>query len=807
MKKIFYILTTFIIICTFSILGSTKRAIADTAPALVYVNASWAGTTIGEDPDGNGPATRFGYDSFATIQEGVNNVASGGTVQVAAGTYDEAVKISQQLTLVGEAGAIIKPDNNTPLYDQGVRRAAIYISEANGVTIDGFEIDGTGGVVHYGVYGFNANDATVKNMNIHHIVNAVDAPVYDVAGVGILFFGWGQGEDNLKIEDNTIKETGRMGIFIGGMQSETPYKFLASNSNVISQNTVTKAWQGPTNGGGGAIQINGAKNCTIASNKVSQTGIQQFGIYLYGSASTASVISDNELSDNPSGVVIWSDGGGVDFGSDAIQPPTVEGNQFTLNTVQVKDYSDSPYISDIGKILAQNTFDRAVTVDHPGSSLLPTIWSSIQDGVKAAMDGDSVNVAAGTYVEGPQVVISKNISLVGAGRDVTIIKPSADTGDTGDARGWFLVNTGITFNMSKVTMDGEGQKIYQALRHLGSGTISDCAFENVKYDTYRGFGIAVMGDGNVTVDGCSFMNMQRIGTIFYGKGVTDSTFSHNTYQGKGAGDWLDYAVEVGAGAHVTITDNDISGNLGVASTDGSTSAGVLVTTYYGDGTQANVTNNNFTGNTDGIAVGYDSTDTSSVTAEFNSFVNNSKGINTTAPVVNAKNNWWDSLLGPTNNSNPGGNGQVVSDNVTFDPWLCDGTDAEPDTVGFQPASEAGCTAAQPTTLIFSTQPGSAVFNQPLNPQPVVEALAGGDRSVTFNGNVSLGLYYGGVGAHLKGTTTVKAVNGVASFSGLSIDKPGKGYALLAYTSYPLLAVFSNPFDINGWMYYLPLISR
>src|SRR5262249_19601497 len=31
----------------------------------VYVDDSWAGTTIGTDPDGGGPATSFGCDSFA----------------------------------------------------------------------------------------------------------------------------------------------------------------------------------------------------------------------------------------------------------------------------------------------------------------------------------------------------------------------------------------------------------------------------------------------------------------------------------------------------------------------------------------------------------------------------------------------------------------------------------------------------------------------------------------------------------------------------------------------------------------------
>ena len=104
--------------------------------------------------------------------------------------------------------------------------------------------------------------------------------------------------------------------------------------------------------------------------------------------------------------------------------------------------------------------------------------------------------------------------------------------------------------------------------------------------------------GNVTINNNTFSNIGRIGVIAFGTGSTSSVISNNTFTGKGTGDWLDYAVEVGGGAQATISNNTISNNLGVASSDGSSSAGILVTTLYGAGSAANITGNNITNSTE-----------------------------------------------------------------------------------------------------------------------------------------------------------------------------------------------------------------
>ena len=72
-------------------------------PAVVYVDDSWVGTPIGTDPDGMGPATDFGCDSFATIQEGIDGVATGGTVIVNPGNYPQmsTIGVNKAVTLLG----------------------------------------------------------------------------------------------------------------------------------------------------------------------------------------------------------------------------------------------------------------------------------------------------------------------------------------------------------------------------------------------------------------------------------------------------------------------------------------------------------------------------------------------------------------------------------------------------------------------------------------------------------------------------------------------------------------------------------
>lgn len=112
--------------------------------AIVYVDDSWVGTNPGADPDGAGPATSFGTDSFATIQAGVNAVDAGGTVNVRAGDYPELVNITKSVTLLGaQAGVDARTRTGVPESVvrgalNGTNRTTAFFIQSSNVSIDGF---------------------------------------------------------------------------------------------------------------------------------------------------------------------------------------------------------------------------------------------------------------------------------------------------------------------------------------------------------------------------------------------------------------------------------------------------------------------------------------------------------------------------------------------------------------------------------------------------------------------------------------------------------------------------------------------
>jgi hypothetical protein len=169
---------------------------------LIYVDDSWVGTTPGTDPDGIGPATNFGVDSFATIQDGINAVDPGGIVNVYAGTYAEQLSVNKAISLLGPNAAInpntgsrvaeakIIPISSDPLNPGFSGPIAVYL-QVPGITFKGFTVDGDNPSLTSGVI-FNGAD--------------VDAEF------GI--YGDGAGDLNAVVQNNIVQNVGEMGIWL-----------------------------------------------------------------------------------------------------------------------------------------------------------------------------------------------------------------------------------------------------------------------------------------------------------------------------------------------------------------------------------------------------------------------------------------------------------------------------------------------------------------------------------------------------------------------------------------------------------------
>src|SRR5438046_2071519 len=106
---------------------------------------------------------------------------------------------------------------------------------------------------------------------------------------------------------------------------------------------------------------------------------------------------------------------------------------------------------------------------------------------------------------------------------------------------------------------------------------------------------------------------------------------------------------------------------------------------------------------------------------------------------------------------------------------------------------------QATQLVFTVQPSTTSAGATITPAVEVTAVDDQGRVATgYTGFITVAkgqdgsLFGNGV---LSGTTTVRAVNGVARFGDLRIDQPGNGYTLRA-TASPLRSGESSAFNIS-----------
>ena len=368
------------------------------------------------------------YTTAPSIQRGIDAASINDTVNVAAGTYNEALVINKAgLKVIGDSAA---------------------------TTV----VNVTGHVNSFGDHvSVSANDVLVKNL-------AITETPSTSAGYGLK----ASGVSGLQIENVAVSGIGRTGVDLNGAQNVSLTN-VTSTGNAGAGIALTDVQNATLNGihtsgnaWGGVAVMNGAWYPYDTAN-VSFAGVNTFGelLAVYTETDAAHPITFSTNSADAVALIVQAgelpyilsgpqaDGlvriGFVKSMDDAILGAAYTGPGLTL--------THDRYIRTTGSIGVANTF---YVYDLPGDTM------SIQAAVNAAASagGDTVIVAAGTYNE--RLSIGKALTLLGAQAGVDPTQSGARTTSAAesiiDASGFAALNPNMMINVvngvDDVTVNG-----------------------------------------------------------------------------------------------------------------------------------------------------------------------------------------------------------------------------------------------------------------------------------------------------------------------------------------------------------------
>ena len=654
-------------------------------PTTVYVDTNWAEIENWIDPDEGGLATYFGYDAFAIIQDGIDAVASGGTVNVATGSYGESVLIVKPLTLAGVG-------TTKPVITGAAENYILKIDGTDNVMIDSIEVNGGGSgtgenAFSYGILVSNSNTVEIKNSDITNIWQAGSNGI-DVAS-----------SQNVVIHHNTLTHVHKryvrytnsngtlytneiIGDNVDGTNRVQNLVNLWGGSNVeIYGNTLynalspeeTRTWDSPgifvsSFGGEGDSYAN------IHDNEIydCDSGIVIGSVYAITDGSTAD-ITNNNLHDLQVGisfeVIRLSDSGANEVSAlinenrfvnnvtdinadDVVSTINAESNWWGVavpdfDTIISGDVTYEPwYLDEEMEILSSSIGREDIYVDDDYDENLMeeglyfgfNAFATIQEGIDAVDEGEEggiVNVAAGIYNE--SVLIQKELTLAGSTEGA---KP---------------VVTGVAGINYIVKVNGvEGIVIDNLEINGGGNSTSDNAFD---------YGLLVNDSDEVDINNCTVKNVWKISSngigvegstdvdiynsvisSFHKRGIryinSDGIFHDNEIIGDNVDgtNRVQNLVNLWGGSSVEIYGNILHNALATVEEPTWDSPGIFVSSFGGDGdSHANIDDNEIYNCDSGIVVGsvYATGDTSTANITNNNLHNLKWGINFEVNTVSA----------------------------------------------------------------------------------------------------------------------------------------------------------------------------
>jgi peptidoglycan hydrolase-like protein with peptidoglycan-binding domain len=353
---------------TLTVTGNTLDGKAlSLATSTVFVNSTWS--TLNPDPNtypevltSDGTYRYYGINAFSKIQDAINAVSDSGTINVAAGTYQESLVINSKSNLTiksteGAATTIIQSRQTTGVV-QG-----IHVINSTGITIDGFTVKDiirdTNGNIYSGAGGqpyamaaillTDSSNCTIKNNSLFDFwygafVDGETVSAPDKSGGNV-------------IENNTIdgNNVAKIGVYVYDVENSR------TDSTTISGNTIKNSYYG--------VYVNAnAKNLQILNNTI--TGSNNIMLY-YGPSSGGYLYTATPATQNS--------GDGISFGWSPYNVIT-QGNTISnfQNGLHVQDQSGDVTTSTVAttaynnKITGNLSYGVLDDVSDPGVTVNAT---------------------------------------------------------------------------------------------------------------------------------------------------------------------------------------------------------------------------------------------------------------------------------------------------------------------------------------------------------------------------------------------------------------------------------------------------
>ncbi len=359
----------------------------------------------------------------------------------------------------------------------------------------------------------------------------------------------------------------------------------------------------------------------------------------------------------------------------------------------------------VGAVSATDYYVSKTGNDGTGDGSLGTPWLTIQHAIDTVSSGDTINVAAGTYVE--QIIIDKSIALQGASKETTIIEysptPVSDQylvmvqAEDVTITGFKLLGHFATGNRAVyivhsqetglIVEDNEIQGFIGIFGNLINGQIRNNIIGTDRKGIYISGGNNVL---NLLIEGNTIEPAEGASSYAYNCGaIYMDHANYVTIQGNTMRDFsssTDSSITAGRcieGSHnndVTIFENTFENTRDAITmwivTDIEIDKNTITNSdRYGiniKGQNINIINNEITGSgNSGVNIAEFTITTQNVNVNFNNiFGNINYGIkNTWSGEVNAEYNWWGRSTGPSGEGT--GSGDAASINVDYDSWLCE----------------------------------------------------------------------------------------------------------------------------------------